>query len=128
MSLYRGFFITVCGIIPYRAVYFGGYDTLKKIFIPDPSQATFLKSWSIAQVNTTIAQFTIYPLDTIRRRIIMHGGGQRKLYKNSWDCLKVIYKEEGIKGFYKGTTANIARATGGALCMAFYDTIKSFKM
>jgi len=127
-GLYRGFLITVCGIIPYRAVYFGGYDFLKKIFLSDPTQTTFLKSWGLAQVNTTVAQLAIYPLDTIRRRMIMHAGGKEPLYKNSLDCINKVYKQEGFMGFYKGATANIARATGGALCMAFYDTIKKYNV
>jgi len=57
----------------------------------------------------------------------MHGGGEKVLYKSSFDCVKIIYREEGFVGFYKGGMANIARATGGALCMAFYDTIKEWK-
>jgi len=125
-SLYRGFAVTVCGIIPYRAVYFGGFDSLKKIFLHDQTQVTFLKTWAIAQVNTTIAQLAIYPLDTIRRRLIVHGGGKEQLYTSSWHCIRMIYSSEGILGFYKGALANIARATGGALCMAFYDTIKTW--
>jgi len=124
ISLYRGFWITVCGIIPYRAIYFGGYDFLKRKFLTINS--SFFWIWIIAQINTTFAQLTIYPLDTVRRHMIVHGGGETQRYKGAMDCIYMIWKEEGLRGFYKGAVANFARATGGALCMAFYDTIKKY--
>lgn len=156
-SLYRGFGISVAGIIPYRAVYFGGYDTLKYLFLANDPKPSFWKKWLIAQVNTTAAQFLTYPIDTIRRRLMMKGEkeGKKKVvatatpvegapatetvvvkpaepvkpktvYRNSWHCFVVILKEEGPKGLFKGAWANTIRATGGALCMLFYDELNTY--
>jgi len=74
-ALYKGFGISVIGIIPYRAVYFGGYDVLKAIFLK-PDSSFFLK-WFVSQTNTIMAQFLTYPIDTIRR-IQMLGGTKKR--------------------------------------------------
>jgi solute carrier family 25 (mitochondrial adenine nucleotide translocator), member 4/5/6/31 len=49
IGLYRGFGVSVQGIIIYRASYFGFFDTAKGM-LPDPKNTPFLVSWAIAQV------------------------------------------------------------------------------
>lgn len=51
-GMYRGFGVSVQGIIIYRASYFGFFDTAKGL-LPDPKNAGFFLSWGIAQVCTT---------------------------------------------------------------------------
>lgn len=50
-GLYRGFGVSVQGIIIYRAAYFGFFDTAKGM-LPDPKNTPFLISWAIAQVRS----------------------------------------------------------------------------
>lgn len=52
VGLYRGFGVSVQGIIIYRAAYFGFFDTAKGM-LPDPKNTPFLISWAIAQVSCT---------------------------------------------------------------------------
>lgn len=49
IGLYRGFFVSVQGIIIYRACYFGFFDTAKSL-LPDPKNTNVLVSFIIAQV------------------------------------------------------------------------------
>lgn len=49
-GMYRGFGVSVQGIIIYRASYFGCFDTAKGM-LPDPKAAGFFVSWGIAQVR-----------------------------------------------------------------------------
>lgn len=51
VGLYRGFGVSVQGIIIYRAAYFGFFDTAKGM-LPDPKNTPFLISWAIAQVSS----------------------------------------------------------------------------
>lgn len=133
-ALYRGFVLSVAGIIPYRAVYFGGYDTLKSIFLSGEERPSFWKKWAVSQTNTTIAQYLTYPIDTVRRRLMLKGEkGAAKpgapapvVYRNAFHCAQVILKEEGVGGLFKGAWANTIRATGGALCIVFYDELQEF--
>lgn len=50
VGLYRGFFVSVQGIIVYRAAYFGLFDTAKGL-MPDPKTTPFYVSFAIAQVS-----------------------------------------------------------------------------
>jgi len=126
-GLYKGFNISVVGIIPYRAVYFGGYDTLKGMFLGNDSG--FFAKWLVAQTNTILAQFITYPIDTVRRTLMKsgekdHKGVASRQFKNTWECFMWLLKNRGVKGIYGGSLANTWRATGAALCMVFYETIQ----
>lgn len=71
-GLYRGLTISVIGIIPYRAAYFGLYDTGKKK-LPILNQNILLK-FLFAQAVTSISGLVSYPFDTVRRRMMMQSG------------------------------------------------------
>ena len=49
VGLYRGFNVSVQGIIIYRAAYFGFFDTIKAMF-PEKERVPFFLAWGIAQV------------------------------------------------------------------------------
>ena len=75
---------------------------------------------------TTVVGVACYPLDTIRRRIMMQVQTQQGefLYKNAWHCIQVIFKQEGFRGFFVGYSANLIRGVGGALLLVGYDEVK----
>lgn len=120
-GLYKGFGVSVGGIIVYRAAFFGGYDTAKGIFIPDPKNASILMSWVLAQSVTTAAGFISYPFDTVRRRMMMQSGRSDTLYKSTVDCWLKIARNEGPQAFFKGALSNVIRGSGGALVLVLYD-------
>ncbi|CAG7838434.1 unnamed protein product [Allacma fusca] len=125
-GLYRGFSVSVQGIIIYRACYFGFFDTAKG-FLPNPKSTPFLISWAIAQTVTVGSGIISYPWDTVRRRMMMQAGlpPAEQRYKNTGDCWKKIVAEEGFGAFFKGAFSNVLRGTGGALVLVFYDEIKN---
>lgn len=125
-GLYRGFGISVIGIIVYRASYFGMFDTGKVFLFPDKNKANFFMMWAFAQFVTVSAGISSYPLDTVRRRLMMQSGRSDVLYKNTLDCFSKIYKNEGLKAFFKGALSNVIRGTGGALVLVFYDKIQHY--
>lgn len=57
IGLYRGFVVSVQGIIIYRATYFGLFDTARGM-LPDPANTPLVFMWLIAQVGTLISIFT----------------------------------------------------------------------
>jgi len=126
LGLYRGFFVSVQGIIIYRASYFGFFDTIKSMVSTDPKKVNFFVAWGIAQVVTVCSGIASYPWDTVRRRMMMQSGKKEILYKNTWDCAVKIVKNEGMRAMYKGALSNIFRGTGGALVLAIYDEIKKY--
>ena len=127
-GLYRGFGISVVGIVAYRAAYFGCYDTGKAILFPDASKSSVFAMWMFAQVVTVGAGVLSYPLDTIRRRLMMQSGrtGADIQYTGTMDCFKKILVQEGPLAFFKGSLSNVIRGTGGALVLVFDSKIKAY--
>ena len=85
-GLYRGFGISVIGIIAYRASYFGMFDTGKAMLFPDAKNANVLAMWGFAQFVTVSAGVVSYPLDTVRRRLMMDSGRAEKMYNGTLHC------------------------------------------
>jgi solute carrier family 25 (adenine nucleotide translocator) protein 4/5/6/31 len=126
IGLYRGFFVSVQGIIIYRAAYFGVFDTVKSVVAKDPKSLNFFATWAIAQVVTVCSGILSYPWDTVRRRMMMQSGRKEILYKNTLDCAVKIVQKEGPRALFKGALSNVFRGTGGALVLTFYDEIKKY--
>jgi len=126
IGLYRGFFVSVQGIIIYRAAYFGMFDTAKMLFTQDGQKLNFFMAWGIAQVVTVGSGILSYPWDTVRRRMMMQSGRKDIMYKNTLDCALKIIKNEGMSAMFKGALSNVFRGTGGALVLAIYDEIQKF--
>jgi solute carrier family 25 (adenine nucleotide translocator) protein 4/5/6/31 len=119
-GLYRGFVISCVGIIIYRGCYFGFYDTLKPILLGDnPSLAT---SFALGYGVTVVSGLISYPVDTIRRRMMM-SSGQAEKYNGSIDCFVKIMKKEGFMSLMKGAGANILRGIAGAGVLSGFDKL-----
>jgi len=120
-GLYRGFVISCVGIIVYRGCYFGFYDTLKPIVLGDG--AGLMASFALGYVVTISAGLVSYPIDTIRRRMMMTSG-QAVKYNGSIDCAMKVIKGEGFMSLMKGAGANILRGVAGAGVLSGFDKFK----
>jgi hypothetical protein len=69
--------------------------------------ASFLLGWGV----TTGAGLASYPLDTIRRRMMMTSGGTGPHYKSMFDAGSQIIAKEGVKSLFKGAGAVSTRGT-----------------
>lgn len=124
-GVYRGFPASVHGMVVHRSVYFGGFDTAKE-YLSQDTYLSFWKRWMIAQGVTTSAGLISYPLDTVRRRMMMQAGLEKNMYNSTWDCWKKVYRHEGVMAFYKGAVTNLVRGTGAALILVLYDEIRNY--
>merc|ERR1712062_803679 len=120
-GLYRGFAISAVGIFIYRGMYFGLYVSLKPILLGD--NASVFLSFILGWIVTVTAGLMSYPIDTIRRRMMMTSG-QAVKYKGSMDCAVQILKNEGFMSMMKGAGANILRGVAGAGVLAGFDKFK----
>ncbi|KAF1918122.1 mitochondrial carrier domain-containing protein [Ampelomyces quisqualis] len=119
-GLYRGFMPSVAGIVVYRGLYFGMYDSLKPILLTGSLEGNFLASFALGWGVTTGAGIASYPLDTIRRRMMMTSGEAVK-YNGTLDAARKIIAAEGVKSLFKGAGANILRGVAGAGVLSIYD-------
>ena len=81
-----------------------------------------------AQLVTILAGIISYPLDTVRRRLMMQSGrkGADIQYTGTMDCIRKITSQEGPRAFFKGSLSNVLRGTGGALVLVFDAKIKAY--
>nr|AKN21569.1 slc25a-1 [Schmidtea mediterranea] len=120
-GLYRGFVISCVGIVVYRGCYFGFYDTLKPILLGN--DAGVMLSFALGYVVTVTSGLISYPIDTIRRRMMMTSG-QAVKYKGSIDCARHVLVNEGFLALMHGAGANILRGVAGAGVLAGFDKFK----
>jgi len=118
-GVYNGFWISCGGIIVYRGLYFGLYD-FSRLYTPDNLALKFCIGYTV----TTIAGLAAYPVDTVRRRMMMNSGGATLKYKNAMSAFAVIAKEEGTAAFFKGAGSNVLRGFAGTLVLVGFDEFK----
>jgi len=93
-TLYYGLRMSIYGYTPYNGLSFMFYENMKK------REYNKLVSGGLAGVFAV--SFT-YPTDLIRRRLQIQGlDPSVPKYNGIVDCVKKIYKYEGIRGFYRG--------------------------
>ena len=128
MGLYNGFGVSVMGIIPYRGVYFGVFDTLADMnpYKKDRGPVGLASKFGIAQFTAILAGYASYPFDTIRRRLQMQSEKPQSewVYKGTVDCFNKIVADEGVPALFKGAGANALRTVGSALVLVLYGEIK----
>jgi len=130
MALYSGFGVSVVGIVGYRGLQLGTFDTITGLnpYKADKGVIGALTTFGAAQTAITIGAAATYPFDTVRRRLQMQSEKpvEEHLYKGTMHCFTKIAAEEGLAtGLYKGFVANIVRSVGGALVLVFYDRAKN---
>lgn len=91
--------------------------------MPKKYQDEFLPNFLLGWVVTVSAGLAAYPIDTIRRRMMMTSGEAVK-YNGSVDCGIQILRNEGVKAMFAGAGANILRGVAGAGVLAGYKKIK----
>jgi len=142
-GLYQGYGIALGGVVLYRALHLGGYDACKTELIyrrqyqdsynggsssavSPTASLTFLERFAIAQVVSIGAGTFCYPIDSVRRRLMMQAGQNptERLYRNSVHAFRRIFMEEGLRGFYFGIGPNVMRSFGGAMLLVSYDAFK----
>ncbi|VDN24452.1 unnamed protein product [Cylicostephanus goldi] len=85
LGWYRGFSPSVQFVFASRAVFFGIFDVLRTS-VADPKQLHFMTLWLIAQVCLITSGLLCYPLDTVRRQMMMQAGKVEKTMQSSWSC------------------------------------------
>jgi len=127
-SLYNGIGVSIVGIIPYRGVYFGLFDTTTGYNPYQKSENNLLRAASkfvCAQFSAIAAGYASYPFDTVRRRLQMQSEKPKEewVYKGTADCFGKIIKDEGAGALFKGAGANALRTVGAAMVLVLYSEI-----
>lgn len=128
LATYRGFGLAVASTAVYKGLYFGLYDSAKARFLgsddaaPAAVSPTGFALRSALAVGTTYVSATLaYPLDVIRKRLIVDTAADERLYGSSFrGAVREIYLREGLRGFYRFYAYDMAfRVFAGGILVGY---------
>ncbi|KRW98328.1 Mitochondrial carrier domain [Pseudocohnilembus persalinus] len=123
-GVYRGFNSCLLGIFIYRGLYFGIYDSGKSLLMNEEREKSFFLRWLFAQTVVVFSETISYPLDTVKRAMMMQQVNKNVYYKNSFDCFNQLYQKNGMGILMKGGFSNVVRGMGSSLCLVLYDELQ----
>lgn len=101
---YRGFSVTLMGMVPYAGVSFLTYNMLKQHlpeYVPYLRKRPTQRDLICGGVAGLISQTASYPFEVIRRR--MQVGGAKGGAGIDWrQAVQAIYSQAGLRGFFVG--------------------------
>jgi len=114
LKFYRGFSVTLFGMIPYAGTSFLVWGFLRSLFLPQPTQSepSNVKSktprlnpvlnLALGGIAGAVSQTASYPFELVRRR--MQVGGL--IHPDRWigfrEVVETIWRRSGWRGFYVG--------------------------
>lgn len=134
-SLYKGLAATTMRQSWGLVVKFSGYECIKAFFLQlnrhkHNAEEPQLAGWQHAAAGgiTNIAVGVLNsPPDVVKTRLQDQSFAAEsgvEPYKGTWDCVRTIYRTEGILAFFRGSVMRIVRiAPGGAIQFGVYGTV-----
>jgi len=114
-------------VIPSRTTYFGVYNVAKKQFTKMnhgiESSPVYLASAASAASATAVLT---NPIWLVKTRMQLQDKSTVNGYKNSVDCVRRVWKEEGIKGMYKGMGATMLGVGESTLQWLLYENLQKW--
>ncbi|EIE19689.1 mitochondrial carrier, partial [Coccomyxa subellipsoidea C-169] len=113
-GLYSGLLPSLIGVC-HVAIQFPLYEACKKRIAEhkgtSPDRLDPLSLVGISAFSKMVASTATYPHEVVRSHMHVAGSGP---FNGFLKTCKQIYREEGVKGFYRGCTANLIRTTPAA--------------
>lgn len=106
LKFYRGFTVTIAGMVPYAGVSFLCWGYLRSRFL-SPSglgreTPTPIADLAIGAVSGAIAQTSSYPFEVMRRRMQVGGITRPDRWLRWGETAEAIWQAKGWRGFYVG--------------------------
>jgi solute carrier family 25 protein 16 len=113
LKFYRGFSVTLLGMIPYAGTSFLVWGFLRSFFLPKSKmeQASIkpptpklnpVLNLALGGVAGAVAQTASYPFELVRRRMQVGGLIHPDRWINFSEVVKLIWMQSGWRGFYVG--------------------------
>lgn len=126
-ALFRGLGPNLVGVIPARSINFFTYGATKEILLRrlnEGQEATWVHL--LAGINAGLVTSTATnPIWLIKTRLQLEKNNGRH-YKNSWECLKYVVRNEGVLSLYKGLSASYLGGVELTLQWVLYEQMRMF--
>ncbi|KIN07704.1 hypothetical protein OIDMADRAFT_151463 [Oidiodendron maius Zn] len=132
-ALFKGLGPNLVGVVPARSINFFVVGNGKRIIADygnngEESAWVVLCAAALAGIVTSTATNPIWLIKTrlqLDKNIVEKtGGAATRRYKNSWDCVKQVVRQEGIRGLYKGMSASYLGVTESTVQWVLYEQMK----
>lgn len=133
-ALFKGLGPNLVGIVPARSINFYVYGNGKQLLAQywnKGEEAAWVHMVAGAAAGITTSTVT-NPIWMVKTRLQLDknvsersGGGMHRQYRNSYDCIKQILREEGIRGLYKGMSASYLGVAESTLQWMLYEQMKA---
>ena len=99
---YRGLRVCLIGVVPLYSINFGLFNFFRdKLGGNKP-----INNLIAGNLSMLGALSVAFPSDLVKKRMQIRGEHNIPNYKSNMECIKDIFKREGIKGFYRGIRAD----------------------
>ncbi|CAN6273805.1 unnamed protein product [Urochloa humidicola] len=128
-SLYVGWGAVLCRNIPHSIVKFYAYESLKQSILKSAPENVKLNSGETLLcggfAGSTAALFTT-PFDVVKTRVQLQALSPVSKYDGVLHALKEIFRQEGLRGLYRGLTPRLAMyISQGAIFFTSYEFLKT---
>ena len=124
-GFWRGLPPTLVGIIPARSIYFYSYQTSKEYLESKDIKGT-ANSLLAGLAAGIAANSATNPIWMVKTRMQLTASSPASAgYSGYGPAIRTIYREEGLKGFYRGVTASYWGASEGMVQFVVYEKIKT---
>ncbi|XP_053594783.1 calcium-binding mitochondrial carrier protein Aralar1 isoform X1 [Microplitis demolitor] len=110
-GLYKGARACLLRDVPFSAIYFPMYAHTKTKLADEGGYNTPLSLLCAGAIAGVPAAALVTPADVIKTRLQVVARKGQTTYSGLLDCARKIYREEGVRAFWKGTTARVFRSS-----------------
>ncbi|PJF19347.1 Mitochondrial nad transporter [Paramicrosporidium saccamoebae] len=130
-GMYRGLGPTLVGYLPAFSIYFPTYHFCKvrlSAWRGTPAGEDAVVHMISAMTAGAAGNLSTNPLWVVRTRLMtQHVLGDR-IYSGALDAFSSIWKEEGLRGFYKGATVSVVGVSHVAIQFPLYEWLKRIQV